>query len=206
MKKLTVLAALLLAVSAGTTAFASTEYDPSKNSVTNSEQSNYQTVLITRGDGTDVTAAKIVYVDQADTSFDGAMGFLLKNKPADDVYTIKFGGSGNFTTSKFAIGVGIQGYDTELEAKGTPVKSNGKYSHGFVTPNGGVDFSNGGIILVKVGDSVLAYPTDNDLTFSGKASVMFGVQIDEVEENQTINVYFRPGASVTTQQKGGDDL
>lgn len=199
MKKLTVLAALLLAVSAGTKAFASTEYDTSKNSVTNSEQSNYQTMLITKGDGTTVTADTIVYVDQTATSFDGAMGFLLRQNPADDVYTIKFGGSGNFTTAQFAIGVGIKGYDTELEVKGAPVESNGKYSHGFVIPEGGVDFSNGGIILVKVDDSVMAYPTDNGLTFSGEGSAMFGVQIDEVEENQTIKVYFRLGASVKTK-------
>ncbi|MDD6763011.1 MAG: hypothetical protein PUD92_05185, partial [Clostridiales bacterium] len=69
MKKLTVLAALLLAVSAGTTAFAETEYDPNEHSVKNTAQTGYQTVLITEGGKNDqVTADNIVYVDQAEAN------------------------------------------------------------------------------------------------------------------------------------------
>lgn len=192
MKKLTVLSVLLLAVSAATTALAQTEYYPEDNSVTNKEQGRYQTVLVTAEDGT------IVYVDQASSKLDGAKKFLLKDNLNNGLYTIKFGGSGvTATTAKFAVGVGITGYDTTLEVKGEPVAdANGKYSHGFVTPAGGVDFSNGGIILVKIGDDVMAYPANNGLTLSGQTQAMFGVQIDDVPGNTSVEVYFRPGASV----------
>lgn len=207
MKKLTVLAALILTVSAGTTAFAQTDYDPTNESVKNTDQINYKTVLITKGDEEEKpTADNIVYMAQAADTFGAATDFLLKynsadgTSVADGVYTIRLGGgsNGTTTTAQFAVGVGIEDYDTKLETKGDPVVSNGKYSYGFVTPVGGVDFSNGGIIFVKVGDSVMAYPSNNGLTLTGKVNAMFGVQIDEVDAGQTIEVYFRPGASVST--------
>lgn len=210
MKKLTVLAALLFAVSAGTTAFAGTEYDPQEKSVSNTDQSKYQTVLITEGsESAPVTGNTIVYADQAvaNNYFQAATKFLLKYNSADGtsvkdgLYTIRFGGiNGQTTTAEFAVGVGIGGYDIPLEVKGEPVQAaNGKYSHGFVTPARGVDFSNGGIILVKVNDRVMAYPANNGLTLTGQVNAMFGVQIDEVDAGQTIEVYFRPGASAVTQ-------
>ena len=201
MKKLTVLAALLLAVSAGTTAFAKTEYDPSKGSVKIDDPGTYKTVLITKNDGTN--PENIVYVNQAETSFSAATDFLLKynsvdgKRVEDGLYTIRLGGSdGQINTAEFVVGVGIEGYDTELANLDKEPDPNGKYSWSFVTPEKGVSFSKGGIILVKLGDDVMAYPTNNGIIY-GDVNVVFGVQIDEVPaEVENVAVYFRPGASI----------
>ena len=205
MKKLTVLAALLLAVSAGTTAFAKTEYDPSNGSVKNTEQGNYKTVLITKGDGSNITPENIVYMAQAETAFNAATNFLLKYNSADGTsvedgkYTIQFGNSdGTTTKAPFVVGVGIDGYDTELTNLDKEKDPNNNYNWSFVTSNDGVRFSNGGgIILVKLGDDVMAYPTNNGIVY-GDVNVVFGVQIDEVPaEVENVAVYFRPGASIS---------
>ena len=205
MKKLTVLAALLLAVSAGGTAFAQTEYDPATKSVKTTDQSSYKTVLITAGDETTpVTNNNIVYVAQAaDTGFEAATNFLLKHNSsdgtgvADGVYTIRFGGGTEaHEPAEFAVGVGIDDYDTTLTNLDKEPDPNGKYSWSFVTSEEGVSFSKGGIILVKLGDDVMAYPTNNGIIY-GDVNVVFGVQIDEVPaEVENVAVYFRPGASI----------
>lgn len=205
MKKLTVLAALLFAVSAGTTAFAGTEYDPQEKSVSNTDQDKYQTVLITEGSESEITADKIVYADQAaeGTNFQTATKFILKRNSEDGtsvkdgLYTIRFGSSnGQTTTARFAVGVGIEGYDTKLNVEGDPVESNGKYSHGFVTPAGGVELTNDAIILVKIGNDVMAYPVSNTVNLSGGVTAVFGVQIDDVPAETSVEVYLRQGATV----------
>ncbi|MDD6763121.1 MAG: hypothetical protein PUD92_05750 [Clostridiales bacterium] len=206
MKKLTVLAALLFAVSAGTTAFAGTEYDPQEKSVSNTNQVNYQTVLITEGnESTPITGDTIVYADQAaeGTNFQTATKFILKRNSEDGtsvkdgLYTIRFGSSnGQTTTAPFAVGVGIEGYDTKLNVEGDPVESNGKYSHGFVTPAGGVKLTNDAIILVKIGNDVMAYPVSNTVNLSGGVTAVFGVQIDDVPAETSVEVYLRQGATV----------
>lgn len=205
MKKLTVLAALLFAVSAGTTAFAGTEYDPQEKSVSNTDQDKYQTVLITEGSESEITADKIVYADQAaeGANFQAATKFILKRNSEDGtsvkdgLYTIRFGSSnGQTTTAHFAVGVGIEGYDTKLNVEGDPVESNGKYSHGFVTPAGGVKLTNDAIILVKIGNDVMAYPVSNTVNLSGGVTAVFGVQIDDVPAETSVEVYLRQGATV----------
>ncbi|MGN0163948.1 MAG: hypothetical protein ACI4EA_10300 [Candidatus Ornithomonoglobus sp.] len=208
MKKITVLAALLLAVSASTTVFAQTEYDPQEQSVHNSDQSSYQTVLITEGDGTEVTADKIVYLGQAaaNNSFQAAMNFLLKynsddgKSVKDGLYTIRFGGSnGQFKTARFAVGVGIEGYDTELTMLDAE-KSGDNYNVSFITAAEGVVLDSNAIILVKTADAVMAYPVDNNITLSGGSRVILGVQINDVPDPQQVKVYLRQGASVETEQ------
>ena len=194
MKKLTALAALLLAVSAGVTAFAQTEYDPNENSVKTNNQASYNTVLITKGDGNNIQDTDIVYANQADSGFDAAKEFLLKNNPEKGVYTIRLGSSaGTPVTSTFLVGVGIESYDTQLIYKAKKLDSNGTYSWGFTTPEAGVNLSNG-IILVKLGDKIMAYPTNYGI--SGNVNVVFGVQIDEVPEGENVEVYVRSGASI----------
>ncbi|MGN1115998.1 MAG: hypothetical protein ACI4TH_05485 [Candidatus Ornithomonoglobus sp.] len=208
MKKTTVLAALLLAVPAGTTAFAQTEYDPQEQSVHNSDQSSYQTVLITEGDGTEVTADKIVYAAQAaaNNSFQAAANFLLKynsddgTSVKDGLYTIRFGGSsGRSTTATFAVGVGIEGYDTEL-TKLDAEKSGDNYNVSFTTSADGVVLESNAVILVETADGIMAYPVNNNITLSGGSRVILGVQINDVSDPQKVKVYLRQGASVETKQ------
>lgn len=198
MKKTIVLAALLAAMSAGTTSFAATEYDSTQKSVSNTEQSSYKTVLISKGNKDDaVTDENIVYVNQADNTFDAATSFLLKSGVTDGVYTLRFGGStGECVPKEFAIGVGIEGYDTKLNEKGKVINSNGKYSYGFVTSDSGVSLTNNAIILVKIDGDVLAYPMSNNVTLTGGANVKLGVQIDDIEnENTDVQVFIRQGAT-----------
>ena len=215
MKKLTVLAALLLAVSAGTTSFADTGYDPNGKSVYNTDQSKYQTVLITEGSASDtVTDDKIVYADQvdADNNFEAATRFFLKYNSdnstsiKDGVYTIRFGGSSVTTTeAEFAVGVGISGYDTPLEAlaNGAVETEQGVYKLGFVTKDGGVQLTRDATILVKIGDTVMAYPIDNQIHITGNVTAILGVQLDDVpaEQKDSVNVYLRQGGSVKIQQQ-----
>ena len=211
MKKLTALAALLLAVSAGTTAFAQTEYDPTNESVTTSDQSSYKTVLITKGDGAEPTADNIVYMAQANTGFGAGTDFLLKQNPTDGVYTIRLGGgsNGQTATAKFAIGVGVTGYDTPLEAltEGEVAsEDNTTYSLSFVTPNTGVRLTNGAVILVKIDNTVMAYPIDNNINISGDVTAILGVQIDDVpaEDKDNVKVYLRQGGSVTRSTQASE--
>ena len=187
----------------------------------NTAQNGYQTVLITKGGKSDpVTADNIVYVDQAaaNQNFQTATKFLLKynsddNKSVKDgLYTIRFGGGedGQIMAREFAVGIGIDGYDTELTAlEGGAVASEDSttYRLSFVTSNGGVQLTNGAVILVKIGDQVMAYPVDSNIHISGNVTAVLGVQIDEIPTKQrdSVKVYLRQGGSVERQTQASNE-
>lgn len=200
MKKIIACGTLLLALAAGTVSFAEdVTYVTTDNSVKINNADGYRTVLVYSSDD-DLTAEKIVYVNQAEDgkSFSQAAQFLLKADPQNGKYTIRLGGGKTLSTfsKDFYIGVGS---NTESNIKMEPITAEGgfvkreddNWSIGYT-----VSVSEGTYraILVQNGDKVMGYSID-PLTVSGQGGVNIGVQLDGVSEAEkdAIEVYLSKG-------------
>lgn len=191
MKKLTVLAVLLLAMTASGIAFAegiTGEYDSQDNGVS-TDVSGYSTVIITKGTS-DISEENVVYINQADSAFDGTVQFLLKGESPDDgKYKITVGGNPNADTASkvFAIGVGTAAGDVPMDKKAY-IAAEGT---GFIANN--VKLNEFKSILVKTGGKVMQMNICDvlDTIITGEGVVNIGVQLNGLTD-ENAEMYLRP--------------
>lgn len=190
MKKLVAAMSLIMALSAGVTAFAAdVTYESTDNQVTSDLAANYQTVLVTKAvaEGTELTAEDIVYMDQASSgsAFNAETQFLLKADPAPGEYVISFGGGNEETSKTFYIGVGFAG-DVKMTQAGDAEEVNGAYNIGYkaVVPIGVYKS-----VLVETAEKIIlgtALPTE----MTGTGDVELAVQINGVENVHDISAVY----------------
>ena len=166
----------------GTAALAdSATYNNENNSVSVTDASNYQTVIITKdGDSTD---SGIVYINQTESgTFGESVNFLLKENPADGNYTVRLGGatSGATVTLNFSIATEIVVTETESEASFIEESETaGKKDLAFGWE--GVSAEQVNTVILKLGDKYYGWAFPTTLT-GGEINV--GVKIEGVPEEQ----------------------
>lgn len=127
MKKLISCIICASVIAMGTMAYA--DYDRDSNSYSVEEGNKYSTVLITSdiSSGSALSKEDIYYINQAESGFDTAVNFLLKENPPSGSYLVKKGFADGSApdTEKFTIGTAtVTDGDTEmiylpLQATGT---------------------------------------------------------------------------------------
>lgn len=174
------IAAMLLCL--GTAALAdSATYNNENNSVSVTDASGYQTVIITKdGDSTD---SGIVYINQTESgTFGESVNFLLKEDPADGIYTVRLGGatSGTPVTLSFSIATEIDVTDTEAAASFIEESETaGKKDLAFGWEGVSADQAN--TVILKLGDKYYGWEFPTTLT---GGDVNIGVKITGVPEEQ----------------------
>lgn len=191
-------------------------YKESNNSASfNIGNESYTTVKITNSGNV------VVYIDESQNGYTGAVNFMLKENSADGEYTALFGGSGTNKTIKFNVGgFEIQGttdkasLDTsnkmtvadeaeEQESIAGQQEGTTLYKKGFTFLATGKNFSK---IYVVSGDGKTCYGSF-DLNVSaqnitGESEIAYGIQIYNLPaEKKDINLYL---ASDNTNNGGAE--
>jgi hypothetical protein len=203
MKKLLLVLAAVFALSAGTTAFA-TDPELVYNNEDNANQveintftgvSDYTTVIIAKGDPfpASVSSSDIVYINQFESNALSLMtNFLIKQDPADGVYTALFGNaSGQNKTATFRIG-SFSKTETEMDKLGVEPTGYGLNKVGFKL--NAVSLEGYDVITVKIGDKMGGYNL-SDVFGSINSTVNLALQIDNVPDEyvDSIKVYLGSG-------------
>lgn len=154
-KHLICMAAVVSIMVASVTSYAATyetSSDPkTDNSVSTDKAERMKTVIIYKGDN-NVTPANdnIVYVDQADNTFNAQTKFLLKSNAADGIYTVLLGGNER-KSDVFYIGMSETLGDTVMDfagddAYGQDESGNQLYNAGYTCTASGTINS----LIIKV--------------------------------------------------------
>ena len=184
MKKLLVCGALLVTMSACTSAFAEelfVDYNyNANNSITNPTE-DYKTVLITK-DGEQVTSDSIVYVDQAENGFASLADFLLKENPAPGYYTATFG-SDDMTkpTTRYTFVIGKDDAIIQAADKMTAIKED---DESYIYTEGSETTYKKAFQLVTGADRYVGYNSVK-LVLNSDYSVMGALPKDAVFDNNT---------------------
>ena len=171
---------------AAVTSYAAGSYTPESNSAVLDNAAGKSTVLIYEGNGTTVTADKIVYIDQASRAFQASTKFLLKAKPKDGIYIVKLGSSdGTQTeTETFYIGMSDTAGDKPMTlipgADGYKVKSDGTYDVGYKATLSFGEHYNSLIIKTNDGKYLGCANPLSGVTVTGDTTVDIGIQINGV--------------------------
>ena len=194
MKKPLYCVALMSTALLGTTAFAQTEYNPSGKYVQDTNQTHYQTVLIAEGkyDG-EIEPGKIVYVDQATSTFDAATKFMLKRNSQDKqsvndgVYTIILGSEEqDAIRNTFYVGMTDSTNDVVLTRipgnDGETTNANGTKNIGYKNDSITGTFT---AVVIKTGDVYYGVKLNADTITVDNASV--GIQINGITDDQAAN-------------------
>lgn len=193
MKRFAVIAAFAAVLSVGVTALADTpsmEYTGwGNNKATTTGAGEYSTVLIKNSIG------NIVYINQAESSFDGSVNFMMKANPVCGNYTVKFGNkNGDNTSTAFSVGV-VADKDNDVPMmRLSSMEKDGKNSAGFYTIVSGTDYSK--FKSLKVGynnGSETIYggfdlKDGNDTVFSEESDLILIFELDEIEDNELDSV------------------
>lgn len=182
-KHLICMAAVVSIMFASVTSYAATyetSSDPkTDNSVSTDKAERMKTVIIYKGDN-NVTPANdnIVYVDQADNTFNAQTKFLLKSNAADGIYTVLLGGNER-KSDVFYIGMSETPGDTEMTGVGVePYVKDEKqlYKAGYKCDASGTINS---LIIKVTRDGKDVYMGCNLGTFiSTKGDATIGIQIN----------------------------
>lgn len=208
MKKITAIiaAALLLQVNAfaavpdGETDYSDKYYAVENTLDIETDDDFASTVLIVKVDSSEDTAfedSDIVFVDQSDSTFSSASGFLIKENPEEGLYKVILGSeSGSAVVSYFEIGTAIKTTDVAMTGsdvvKYTDSEGNEVYKKGFLVTVKADDFTSyQGLKLVY--DQVIgAWSLENTPDFdntstvtTGGADIVLGVQINNIPNKET---------------------
>lgn len=193
MKKAAIFLTTVLALTSCSAAIAAdtSVYDSTDYSVTVGDDiSAYTTVLITN-DSTD----DIVYVCQAESTFEASMDFLLKTNPAAGNYTVKLGRADMRSAKTMSFTVDAAEFtktQTQMTKRVSEDMGNGKYRMSFNL--NAVNLSGYNVITVKIGNVLGGYDL-SDVFPNMSGDVNLGLQINNIpsEYKDIIEVYLGYG-------------
>ena len=207
MKKIAGLIALAIVLSVGITAFAdgTADYNVTNNAVTvGNSVTDYETVLITKDSDN-----SIVYVNQAENTFNASIAFLLKANPDTGSYTVELGGTdSDVETMTFTI-VETGNNDYEMTLAGSEEREDGKFNVGFHIQSEIISSYHS----IKVRFNKGGTPTTGgyhlpDFGVVGPGSFSFAFQINGVPEAEkdSIRVYLSPDNNLSNNKlnEGGN--
>lgn len=193
-------AAAMLAAAPAALASEGVTYDLGKKSVTVDGQDQKKIVLITNSDN------DIVYVNQADSTFQATDEFLLKNDVTEGTYTIKLGAdSGEAVTIPFTIGMSEASGDVKLTMPtegGEATNSDGKTKNIGYTANN-VSGTYKSVIIQKNGDDKYYGITLGTVMTLDNAAV--GIQINGVSDTTTISKVWLSQRGIATASDAAAD-
>ncbi len=158
--------------------------------VVSSKAEGKKTVLITKGTETDAADANnIVYINEADTTFQAATDFLI-NKTADDgLYTIILSGNEeSLVKDTFYIGMNYDSGDIKMVKRINPedqIENGVRYA---CSVSGAKEFKT---VIIKMGGEYYGFNAPNGWSVSG-TSTSFGVEIksdNDDDVNQITDVW-----------------
>lgn len=176
------LAAMLFSAA---TSYAAT-YDSEGDKVTTASAANKKAVIIVKG-GTDTvpTGDNIVYVNQANSTFNAETEFLIKNSDADmdGLYTVMLGGGTVPVKETFCIGMSEDAGDLPMTlipgASGYTENTDGSKNYGYsATAKAGTVYQS---VIVKC-NGVYRGKSIPNMTNGGEV----GIQINEVKSTDSI--------------------
>lgn len=177
MKKLILSLSLVAALSAGVTVFAAETYDSEKNELSSDTASGKKTVLVTKA-SENVGVDDIVYIDQADGTFNAGVSFLLKANPTEGEYKVSFSDGENTTSKTFYIGWQELDSDVKMDAVGEAEEVTGGWGKGYTAT---VKAGNCKSVIIKNGDELIGCKLGTEI--SGESDVLIGLQINADSED-----------------------
>lgn len=182
MRRIVVVMIAAIVLSSGASAYAEVSYDTDRHAVYNDE-AGYRTIIVTEQENEE----NILYIDQNDSGFDTAIGFLLKIPVKAGTYTVRIGDGSNVKSEYFSI--------TETDAAGertmTRIADMNDGRVGFTIENVYIDsYKSIKVTYTKDGQTVtLGYPL-SELLRAGSVSgkVNFGLQINDVPGDARENI------------------
>lgn len=197
MKRVWLCLALIIASVSGTAVYAAdAEYTEGKAKASDVSKSVY-TVLIVGENVSNVSAADIYYVDQAADGLNAAAGFALKGNPTEGTYNMILGYnkvreySAGSDILRFEISSDVPESKIEMKALENGVVYNDagtEFSKGFVTEEAFDANDYNSLVFAftnKDGSTTyMGYPLSNITVISGNASVMLGVQLNEIPKEE----------------------
>lgn len=144
-----------------------------------------------------------MYVAQTDTVFGASVDFLIKQAPAEGLYTIMLGGDNNVVSETFYIGVNDAGYAGDakmdrLATGGESTNADGTKNYGYTkTVSNKTDFNS---VIIKSGDKYMGIAIST-LT-SGDGDTVMGIQINNVPESETIDGVWLSTRTITDNGDG----